>query len=81
MAEALLLRRVKSMLLTSRLILLARRVRLSSIALLPLATPSTIGGFESLMVDIVCELTGLWKLGEDVAALVVLDNGGEAIWK
>jgi hypothetical protein len=69
------------MLLTSRLILLARRMRFSSIALFSPSTPSSVGGFPSLVVDIVCELTGLWKLGADVAALVVLDNGGEAIWK
>jgi hypothetical protein len=56
-------------------------MRFSSIALFSLPTPSSVGGFPSLIVVIVCELTGLWKLGADVAALVVLDSGGEAIWK
>jgi hypothetical protein len=48
---------------------------------LSLPTPASVGGLPSFIVDIVCELTGLWKLGEDVAALVALDNGGDAIWK
>jgi hypothetical protein len=56
-------------------------VKLSSIALFSMLAPSSSGGLPIFIVDIVCELTGLWKLGEDVAALVALDNGGEAIWK